>query len=145
VKEPLSNYPMAEYNIHQDAIELYLPGTQRVYKCVPETAREIFNCLERAIIDMEYVHDVCGGCLVETDSHGNSTEQGVSAEQAEALIAWAALFEPVHQAILKTGAARCGEYDQIWHDYKNKVRPIIEDVACKINEHSHGNSTEGKE
>lgn len=41
------------------------------------------------------------------------------------LIEWAKLFEPLHQSICKTGAASCYEYDRIWHDYKDKVRPII--------------------
>jgi hypothetical protein len=42
------------------------------------------------------------------------------------LVEWAQLFEPLHQSILKTGGASCCEYDQIWHDYKSKVRPIID-------------------
>ena len=52
---------------------------------------------------------------------GDSVEQIVGT-----LLEWAKLFEPLHQSILQTGGASCCEYDQIWHDYKDKVLPIID-------------------
>ena len=55
-------------------------------------------------------------------------------EEQKILVGWAKLFEPLHQSILKTGNASCCEYDQIWHDYKTKIRSIIKQEIMKMSE-----------
>jgi hypothetical protein len=46
--------------------------------------------------------------------------------KVETLIAFAKMFEPIHQQILKQGAVEVSEYDDIWHYYFRQIRPIIE-------------------
>ncbi len=41
------------------------------------------------------------------------------------LLRFARLFEPVHQAICKRGAAQVDEYMELWHVYNDDVRPIL--------------------
>ena len=44
----------------------------------------------------------------------------------DTLLRFARLFEPVHQAIGKRGAAQVDEYMELWHVYNDDVRPILE-------------------
>ena len=42
------------------------------------------------------------------------------------LMRFARLFEPVHQEICKHGGTQVHEYMELWHVYKDEVRPILE-------------------
>lgn len=47
-------------------------------------------------------------------------------EQIDILVKFAKLFEIEHQTIRAEGATTIEEYHEIWHVYKDEVRPIIE-------------------